>query len=170
VTTSFFSALSAALAASSLHVGLAGIPNIISITQTVHILALCVASSSAAFFNLRVLGVFSRRQPLAIVARRFLPWAWWPFPLLLATGAVLTLIEPDRELFNPAFRLKMVLILVVLALTAILQLPLRGNLTFWEASAGKRILARLLAVVSLALWISILVAGRMIAYNVSVQS
>jgi hypothetical protein len=137
---------------------------IIPTVQTIHILSIASVLSAAAMVNLQVLGILSRRQPLAAVARRFLPWIWWTLIVLLLSGGTLIVGEPARSLLNPAFLLKMSLLATVLILTLILQRGLRLDALFWENPRGRRVGGRLLAAVSLVLWVGIVFAGRWIAY------
>jgi hypothetical protein len=137
---------------------------IIPTVQTIHILSISIVMSAAAMVQLRVLGVLSRRQPLASVAHRFVPWIWWALVVLLLSGSTLIIGEPDRSLRNPAFILKMSMLAAVLVLTLIFQRGLRRDDRFWESSSGRRIGARLIAAASLIFWVGIVFAGRWIAY------
>src|SRR4051794_295802 len=111
---------------------------IVPAVQTVHILAVAAVATSALMINLRLLGVRGGDQSIAGVAKRFLPFIWWPLPVLLATGAILITAEPARALENPVFLLKMVLLLVAVGITLCCQLPLRSDPSFWELSTGRR--------------------------------
>ena len=137
---------------------------IIPAVQTVHILAVAAVMSSVLMIDLRLLGLGSRDQSVAAVMRRFLPFIWWPLPILLATGATLIIAEPARALENPVFILKMGLLLAAAGITLACQVPLRSDGAFWELSAGRRLSARLIASLSLPLWVGIIFAGRWIAY------
>ena len=60
----------------------------------------------------------------------------------------------------------MLLLLVGIATILALQRPLMHDAAFWDATGGRRSMARLLAIVSLCLWVAIIVAGRWIAYPI----
>jgi hypothetical protein len=137
---------------------------IIPAVQTVHILAVAAVMSSVLMVNLRLIGLGARDQTIAAVAKRFLPFIWWPLPVLLATGATLIIAEPTRALENPVFVLKMGLLLAAAGITLACQIPLQRNAVFWDLSSGRRRAARLIASVSLPLWVAIVFAGRWIAY------
>ncbi len=137
---------------------------IIPTVQTIHILSIAVVMSSAAMVHLRVLGVLSRGQPLVAVTRRFLPWIWWTLLVLLLTGTTLIIGEPERSLVNPAFILKMSLLAAVLIVTVVFEKGIARDQLFWESSAGRRVNGRLLAGLSMVLWVGIVFAGRWIAY------
>ena len=132
--------------------------------QCIHILSIAAVMSSAIMLMLRVLGLVMRDQPTAEVARRFLPWIWYPLIMLLVSGAILIVGEPGRSLTNSIFQLKMLLLLAAMACTLTLQRPLRTNAMFWESTTGARAGGKLIAMVSLGLWSGIVFAGRWIAY------
>ena len=131
--------------------------------QTIHILAIAVVASSALMIDLRLIGVFWANRPLEAVKARFLPLVWWPLLVLLATGTIMIIAEPARSLKNPAFQIKMLLLIGALSVTWLLQFLQRRNATFGDVS-GPRAAAATLAVVSILLWSSIIFAGRWIAY------
>jgi len=120
---------------------------VVPAVQTIHILAIAVVLSSVLMLNLRLLGIVGSDQPLARVTSRFRPVIWWTLPILLATGVVMIIGEPARSLANSVFQLKMLLLLAAIAVTA----------AFHEGS-------RIIAVLSLSLWVGIVFAGRWIAY------
>jgi hypothetical protein len=152
------------LAATSLSQTIQSVGWIIPAVQTVHILAVAAVATAALMVDLRLLGVRGQEQSLAGIAKRFLPFIWWPLPILLATGAVLIIAEPARALENPVFVLKMGLLLVAAGITLACQIPLQRDPAFWEVSAGRRRAAQLIAGASIPLWVAIICAGRWIAY------
>src|SRR6202011_4466117 len=101
--------------------------------QTVHILAIAVVASSALMVDLRLIGVFWANRPVKDVMSRFLPLVWWPLLVLLATGVIMIIAEPARSLKNPAFQLKMLLLIAALIVTALFQFLQRRNAAFWGA-------------------------------------
>jgi uncharacterized membrane protein len=152
------------LAATPLSALIKNVQWIIPTVQTIHILSIAIVMSSVSMVDLHLLGIISRTQPLAAVAHRFLPWIWWTLIVLLLSGSTLIIGEPKRSLENPAFILKMSMVCTVLVLTGVFQRGLGRDAQFWEKSPGRRVGGRVIAVVSLALWIGIVFAGRWIAY------
>lgn len=136
---------------------------VVPTVQTIHILAIAVVASSALMIDLRLIGVFWADRPLKDVSSRFLPLVWWPLLILLATGAIMIISEPARSLKNPAFQLKMILLIAALIVTGIFQFLQRRNAAFGEHTRP-RAAAVTVAVVSMLLWSAIIVAGRWIAY------
>ena len=137
---------------------------IVPLVQTIHILAIAIVIASMAMLNLRVVGIAGRSHGVGQMAERFLPWMWRALPVLVATGAMLIVAEPPRSLLNPLFQAKMGLLLVVVLLTVGFQAMLKTRAAGWDADAGVPPGARLIAVLSLIVWVAIIFAGRWIAY------
>ncbi|HEV7714958.1 MAG TPA: DUF6644 family protein [Steroidobacteraceae bacterium] len=137
---------------------------IIPTVQTVHIVCVAIVISAVFLVDLRILGIFARAQPVAALAHRFLTWIWYALIVLLVSGALLIIGEPTRSLMNPAFGLKMLMLLAVAGLTLVIQRPLQADAGFWDVSGGRRVTVKAIAIVSLALWSCIVFAGRWIAY------
>jgi uncharacterized membrane protein SirB2 len=137
---------------------------VVPTVQSIHILAIATVATSALMINLRLLGRYAADQPLREVLARFLPFIAWPLVVLLLTGIVMIAGEPPRSLKNPAFQLKMVLLVGAIVATAICKLALRRNPAFGDVAAGRRAGAMTLASVSMLLWVSIIFAGRWVAY------
>jgi hypothetical protein len=137
---------------------------VIPAVQTVHIIAVATVITSILMVDLRLMGLAARRQPIAMVAKRYLPPVWYALPILLATGVTLIIAEPSRALQNPVFFLKMGLLLLAAGITLVCQLPLRKDAGYWDESESRRRTVRLVGFLSLPLWTAILFAGRWIAY------
>jgi hypothetical protein len=132
--------------------------------QSVHILCIAAVVSTLVLLDVRLLQLTTKGPPLAEMARRFLPWTWTALVILLLTGTLLTITEPPRELMNQAFRLKMLLVLILASLTFVFQGALGKEPGYWSATPARRVLGGAIAVVSLVLTVFIVVLGRLIAY------
>ena len=138
---------------------------IIPLTQTVHIACIALLIGSVAMLDLRVFGFAGRSDSVAATAKRLLPWIWWPLPVFLLTGLVLIVAEPSRELENPTFVTKMFLLVGAIIVTGGLQTALRDPDVAGGGSLARAGSAKLLAFMSLTLFIAIIFAGRLIAYT-----
>jgi hypothetical protein len=139
---------------------------IIPVVQIVHILAISVVVSSMAMFNLRLLGLAARRNSIASLARRFMPWLWVALLVLLVSGSILIVGEPQRSLDNAVFKLKMALVATAIIITAVFQVVLRRDLAAGAADLRPHHArtAKLTGGISLLLWLGIVACGRLIAY------
>jgi hypothetical protein len=137
---------------------------IVPTVQTIHIAAIAVVAASALMIDLRLIGAFSADRPVKEVSARFLPFVWWPLLVLLTTGAIMITGEPARSLKNPAFGLKMTLLVSALVVTLLFQFMLRRDPEFGSRTSGRRFAAGGIAALSMVLWAGIIFAGRWIAY------
>jgi uncharacterized membrane protein len=139
---------------------------IIPTVQIAHILAISVVLASMAMFDLRLLGLAGKRNSIASLSRRFMPWLWSALIVLAVSGSILIVGEPKRALGNVSFELKMAMLATAIAVTVGFQVTLKRDL----AAGGTDLapshvgIAKITGLVSLALWAAIAVAGRLIAY------
>lgn len=139
---------------------------IIPAVQTVHILCIAVVISAVLLVHLHTLGLAMRSQSDAQLAARFLPGLWWALAVLLLSGAILIVAEPERSLASIMFQVKMSLLIVAIILTLLYQLPLRKDAAYWKKTPVRRTNSSAIAIVSLLVWVGIVFAGRWIAYAV----
>jgi uncharacterized membrane protein SirB2 len=133
---------------------------IIPLVQTIHILCVAIVMSSMAMLDMRLVGLTGKSQTISRAVSRWVPWVWGTLPVMLLTGTILIIGEPTRELMNPYFRTKMAMLLVVIAITALIQRKNR-DAEFWK---NRAIAAKFAGALSLLLWMGIVTAGRWIAY------
>jgi uncharacterized membrane protein SirB2 len=132
--------------------------------QTLHILCIAVVVTTLGMLDFRLLRLTRSGPPAETLAAKFVPWVWRSLVVLLITGTLLTITEPNRELMNNAFRLKMLLVVLLIVLTLVVQKASAREPGYWSASVARQRLGKALAVGSLALCVSIVAAGRLIAY------
>ena len=132
--------------------------------QSVHILSIAVVLTAVAMTDLKLLGFRVGSQSLSEMVSQTMPWVWIGLCVLLATGILLTITEPARELLNNVFRLKMLLVLALVGTLRVIQAAVRGSPDYWTRSPRRRLAARAVGAASLILGECIVVAGRFIAY------
>jgi predicted ferric reductase len=132
--------------------------------QTIHILAIAAVVTMLAMLNFRLLRITRSGPGLQRLALGYVPWVWRSLVVLLISGILLTITEPTRELMNDSFRLKMLMVVVLVVLTSVFHSALRKDPEYWSASPRRRLLGSAIALASLVLCVSIVAAGRLIAY------
>lgn len=133
------------------------------IIQSIHILAIGVIFASVLVVALRVFGVVARNQSMGATAARFVPWVWGSLLVLLATGVLMIVAEPVRELMSPAFWTKMALIVVGGVITLLFQGHVKRQAS-GEGAAGEPTAVRIAAAGTIVVWCAIIFLGRWIAY------
>ena len=131
--------------------------------EIVHIIGIITLVGSAAMFDLRLLGV-SRGLPVADMARHLLPWAHRGLAIQIASGFLLFLADPVELADNPAFRAKLVLIVLAGCNVAAFHTGVFRSVTEWDRDVEPPRSAKIAAALSLALWVGVVSAGRLIAY------
>src|SRR5271165_4999614 len=129
------------------------------IIETAHVLSITVLVGTIALFDLRLLGVIMKREPVSAIARQVLPWTWAGFAVMLTTGLLLSIAEAATNYYNPAFRIKLVLLVLVGLNPLIFHRSIYRRVDQWDTAVVTPFRARAAAVCSLALWGVIIVAG-----------
>jgi len=138
---------------------------VIPTTQSIHIVSIAVVVGAALVSDLRLAGVLATDETPQTVVRRYLPWLWTALAVLVATGTIMTVGEPNRVLTNAVFWTKMGLVLFAFVLTLLFRLPiLRAD--FRLEHARIRALVKPMAWASLLVWIAVIFCGRLIAYAI----
>jgi hypothetical protein len=133
------------------------------IVEIVHIVGFVILVGAAVMFDLRLLGL-SRRLPVSGMARHHLPWARAALVLVVPSGVMMFMAHATEFAANPAFQIK----LILLAAAGLNALAFhRGafrKVAGWDGNAVAPPAARAAAVASLALWVGVIAAGRLLAY------
>ena len=137
----------------------------IPVIQSLHIIGIGIAVGSALMMTLRVLGWVGMDQTVLAIQRRFGPWLTGALCLLLASGGLLIVAEPVRELVTLSFWLKMVFVAVLTALAGAFQVSVRQNDQQWEQALVRRRSVRLTALLIVLVLGCIILLGRLIAYD-----
>ena len=138
---------------------------VIPTVQSIHIVAIGIILTSVFMIDLRVLGYAGRDQTLVETNERFGPWLTGALYVLLATGILMVIGEPVRELLAFSFWFKMCLVVIGVTQALVFQAAVRRNQARWETALVNRGSVRSLAVLTLFIWIGIVILGRLIAYD-----
>ncbi|HWJ68904.1 MAG TPA: DUF6644 family protein [Sphingobium sp.] len=136
----------------------------IPVFQALHILAIAVLFGSTLLLNLRILGLSGMDQSMTDRFARYQPWIWGGLLALVASGTVLIISEPVRNMVNPIFWMKMGALLVTIAVSLWFQSAVRARVDNWEVSADGHAAIRTGAVALIVLWCVVITGGRWIAY------
>jgi len=133
------------------------------IVEILHILGFVVLVGSAAMFDLRLLGL-SRQLPVTGMERHLLPWARRSLFVIVPTGGLMFIAHAMEFADNPAFRLKLLLLLAAGLNAAVFHLRPFRQVAAWDHGARAPLAARCAAALSLVLWTGVIACGRLLAY------
>ncbi len=145
--------------------GLHGSQYAYSIIESLHVWTLALFFGTVVMFDLRLLGLSMRNVPVSQVVDRLLPWTIAGFALMVITGSLLFFAIPLRSFQNIFFRFKMLMLIVAALNIWLFHSRVYPSLSVWDSDPVPPRRVRLAGGISLALWCTIVVCGRMIAYN-----
>ncbi|HLZ85301.1 MAG TPA: DUF6644 family protein [Caulobacteraceae bacterium] len=125
--------------------------------EAVHLLALSLLGGAVLMLDLRLLGVGLTSQLPSSVERETRPWLVGALAVMVVTGSLLGLSEAVKLYDKQAFWVKMIALATALLFTFGVKAPLTHRGPAW--------MARPLAVASLALWLTVAIAGRWIGFS-----
>ena len=132
--------------------------------ETAHVLGITLMAGTIAIVDLRLLGLVLKKDEVSDVVAQVLPLTWAGFALMVATGALLFWSEAAKMYFNPAFRLKLILMALAGVNPLIFHTTVYRCVGAWDAAVSTPVKSKAAAVLSLTLWGGIIVSGRAIAY------
>jgi uncharacterized membrane protein SirB2 len=134
---------------------------VIPTIQSIHIVAIGIVITAVFMIDLRIFGWAGRDQTLTETTRRFAGWLWVSLCVLLVTGVGMVVGEPVRELMSTSFWLKMSLLAVGIVVAIVFQIAVKRDARDLERSFT----TKALALVTFLVWCSIIILGRLIAYD-----
>jgi uncharacterized membrane protein SirB2 len=125
---------------------------LIALLQGIHILMIGLVFVSMLMIALRVLGRVRNDETVEEVWARFAPFLWGGLAMMIGTGLLLIIGEPERQAHALSFWIKMALVVIAV----------------WGARMLRKRPTRDLAWFMILIWILIIFLGRAIAYDVEV--
>ena len=126
--------------------------------QIVHVMGLVALLASLVLIGLHLVGLAFKHQPTSDIAREATQLVWLGLTLTAISGTLMFIATPKLYFYNPAFQLKMLLffvaVFVQLALFRKTAAQTSPSPAFARAGVG----------ISLAVWFSVAMAGRMIGF------
>jgi hypothetical protein len=136
-------------------------PSAFAIIESIHLLALSVIGGAVLIVDLRLLGYGIRTQTLEELARYAWPWFVGSWIVMIVTGVLLFVSEPQKLYYSTPFAVKMTCLL----LATIFAVTVRRKVTLAGEGRVNPAWLKLVAVVSLALWFGVGAGGRWIGFS-----
>jgi hypothetical protein len=125
------------------------------VVQLIHFSGLSLWVGTIAVVDLRFLGLAARRQSAGQFAQQFVGWTWSGLGIAFVGGALLFSASASAFFSNPAFRIKLALILA----GVFYHLVVQRKAGKWGESPAIPTVAKLAAFFELALWIGVITAA-----------
>ena len=122
--------------------------------------------STIRWFDLRLLGLTMRRDPVSGVFNQLRPWMTAGFLVMILTGSLLFASRAADAYASSYFRIKAGLLLLGAVNVAIFHTTIDRQRAQWDTAERPPFRARLAGLLSLILWVSIIAAGRIMAHNI----
>lgn len=133
--------------------------------ESIHVWALVLFFGMAVMLDLRLVGLAFRATPVSEVARRLLPWTIAGFVILAVSGTLLFYAIPIRTYHSVFFRAKVLMLIAAAINVWVFHAGVWLRVADWDTAIPPPTRARVAGWVSLVLWVAVIFAGRMIAYN-----
>lgn len=155
----------AGLEGSALAAGLRGSKWVYPLVNAGHIAGIALLFGAIAGFDIRLMGLWPR-VPLEALAKVLVPVAGTGLGLATGFGGLLFIVKANEYAASSLFQAKMVMLAIGLA--NLLAYRLLSRRLGWQAASAAAVepvpLQRLLGAISLGVWLSVLILGRLVGY------
>jgi hypothetical protein len=129
------------------------------LVSVAHYVALFSCVGTIVLLDLRILGVAERNQGLLEFAEQLRPWTWIGSGAAVVSGFLLFATEAGDYAAVTPFHVKM----LIVALALISALAIEWSVPKWNRAPVIPVTAKLLALISIALWLGAILAAVEIA-------
>ena len=135
------------------------------ITVAIHILGMIVSVGLLLWMDLRLLGVALTRAPVSLVVRRLMPWFGAGFAVMFLSGGALFAGYATAAYGNRYFRIKMIAIVLAGLNALVYHFVTERRIVIWDRDPTPPTGARLAGLISLLLWTTVILSGRLMSYT-----
>ena len=130
--------------------------------ESVHFLGLTLLFGSIVVWDLRLLGM-ARSVPIAAF-HRLVPLAVIGFAINVLSGSMFVMAEANQYTYNPAFQLKLLLLALAGVNVLVFYVTVFRRAARMEPGSPPPSGARLIGAISIALWMGVIICGRLITF------
>ncbi len=133
--------------------------------ESIHVMALAVVFGTILVVDLRALGIASTNRPFTRLSSELLRITWGAFAVSALTGALMFLTNARVYAHNTSFQVKMLLLALAGLNMAAFHLTAGRSVASWDKAPTAPTSGRVTAALSLAIWIGVICAGRVIGFT-----
>lgn len=132
--------------------------------ESLHVLSLAIMLGAIVMLDLRVLGWAALRYSVSSLNRELVPWSASAFLIANITGLAMFITRASHHVENPAFQIKMLLLLLAGVNIGFFHFRVLRSVGNWDIQSPAPLAARAAAASSLLLWVGVTLAGRWIGH------
>jgi hypothetical protein len=132
--------------------------------ESIHVVTATFVVGSILMVDLRLLGLAARRHAVSRVVREVVPWTYGASAISVLTGVGMFITRASHYAANPAFQIKMALLVLAGINMAVFHLATTRGIARWDSAAATATPAKLAGACSLLLWIGVMLAGRWVGH------
>jgi hypothetical protein len=153
------------LEASGLATGIRDSLWLFPLIESTHVIGLALVFGTIVIIDLRLLGIASTQRSFKRMASDILKWTWAAFALTALTGTLMFITNALVYYHNSFFRTKMLLLVLSGINMLIFELTAGRTIHNWDKAPSAPSAGKAIAAVSLVMWISIIIMGRLIGFT-----
>ena len=138
--------------------------------EAIHVVGLSLVVGTVLVINLRLLGLASVDRSFRRMSSEILKWTWGAFVLTVLAGALMFITNAEVYFHNIYFRTKLTLLALAGLNVLVFQLTANRTADRWDRSRSAPAIGRAVAVLTMAIWIGAIFAGRMIGFTTTRQA
>ncbi len=146
----------------------AGIRNslyLFPLLESTHVFGLALVFGTIAVIDLRLLGLASTRRSFRRMSSDILKWTWGAFAITAVTGSLMFITNAGVYYHNFFFRTKMVMLALAGINMLFFELTAGRTIHRWDRDPSAPLTGKAVAVLSLAIWITVIFLGRWIGFT-----
>jgi hypothetical protein len=135
--------------------------------ESAHVFGLTMVFGTIAIIDLRLLGFASTQRSFKWMASDILKWTWAAFAVTVLTGLLMFITNAPVYYHNLYFRTKMLLLALTGVNMFVFELTAGRTIHAWDKTPSAPLAGKTVAALSLAMWIGIIVMGRLVGFTTS---
>lgn len=131
--------------------------------ESIHVVSITLVVGAILMVDLRLLGIAARSYAVTRLSNDLLPWAWGAFIVSVLTGVGMFITRAYAYAENPAFLIKVLLLLLAGANMAMFHFFVARKISIWDSDTPP-VAARFASAASLILWCGTMLTGRWVGH------
>jgi hypothetical protein len=135
------------------------------IVVAIHIMGIMLSVGTLVWFDLRLLGVSMLANRVSLMYRRLMPWMFTGFAMMFISGGMLLAGYATSAYSNLYFRIKVIAMLLAGLNAIAYHFMTERRIAQWDADESPPPGARFAGLISICVWATVIIAGRMMSYT-----